>query len=422
MTPSTEVTSPRTAPLCYERLAGGQGSRLLKVGAPDAPKVLILVPPRGYGASVFSLVSQDLVAANPGVQVWAFDRRQQDLADLTGFGKDLAFAREYYLGGSHRQADVAETGAADWGLTGLLQDLRLAVGQAREGGRQVILGGHSLGGLTALCYAGWDFEGCAGARDLAGLMVLDGGPYNAYEGAGIPTSLTMDQARAALESIEAGAVFEPGMSAALGLGDSYEAGAIWWQLAARHALAEPHAPAALADTVPETFALGRPLTNAGLFGVLIDTLAPQLGHAVNSGRLTNSGDWLDCGRSPLMRVAEVYAGDATRSAREWYSPARVMLDYFAAIGFEESPLTKFLGLNITRTSEINIPVFVFESNFAGGTVGQAAKQLAKNTRVPYLSLHSDFSMLHQDILLARPEGNSFLEPASSFLRALGTHR
>ncbi|MGX2995762.1 alpha/beta hydrolase [Streptomyces sp. JNUCC 64] len=412
--------APGTPAATYGRLTGGQGSRLLRTGPDTASRVLLLIPPRGYGASVFLHLAGDLVRAVDGLQVWALDRRQQELADRTGFSGDLARARDHYLSGRYRRADPAATGAGEWGLAGLLDDVRAAVDEARAGGRQVVLGGHSLGGLTALCYAAWDFDGRPGADGLSGLMIADGGPYDAYEGAGIPTGITPGQARAALADIAGGAVFEPGMSAALGLGPEPETGAVWWQLAARHALADPRGPAALAGALPAPFALGRPLTNAGLFGVLADTLAPQLGHAVRSGRLTDSGDWLDTGPCPLERVAGVHAGDAHRSAREWYSPARAMLDYHAAIGFTETETTRLLGLRLAHTRTLDLPVHVFESNFARGTVGRAAKQLAVNTRIPHLSLHSDFSMLHQDILLATPERNSFLHTAIPFLEAVTT--
>ncbi|MFF4156661.1 alpha/beta hydrolase [Streptomyces sp. NPDC001678] len=407
-------------PETYEPLPGDGGAHLLKIGPAASRRVLVLVPPRGYGAGVFLLVARDLVRAVPDLQVWAFDRRQRQLADLSGFAGDLAAARHYYLGGHHRTAGDSTPRAAGWGLARLLEDVRIAVDEAAAGGRQVILGGHSLGGLTALCYAAWDFDGRPGAADLSALMVLDGGPYDAYEGAGIPTGISHESARAALEAIEHGAVFEEGMSAALGLGDAPEAGAIWWQLAARHALEDPHGPAALAHALPAPFALGRPLTNAGLFGLLVDTLAPQLGHAVQSGRLTDAGDWLDTGPSPLARVAEVYAGTAQRSAREWYSPARGMLDYHAAIGFTDSDIARSLGLRLRHTAQVDVPLYVFESQFARGTVGCAARKLEQNTRIPGLSLHSDFSMLHQDILLAKPERNSFLQSAIPFLASVTT--
>ena len=44
-----------------------------------------------------------------------------------------------------------------------------------RGGNRVVLGGHSLGGTITVAYATWDFGGRAGARDLDGLVLIDGG-------------------------------------------------------------------------------------------------------------------------------------------------------------------------------------------------------------------------------------------------------
>ena len=46
---------------------------------------------------------------------------------------------------------------------------------APEARRRVVLGGHSLGGSITTAYATWDFGGRPGARDLAGLVFIDGG-------------------------------------------------------------------------------------------------------------------------------------------------------------------------------------------------------------------------------------------------------
>src|SRR5919197_1512074 len=46
---------------------------------------------------------------------------------------------------------------------------------AHAHGRRVVLGGHSLGGSITTAYATWDFNGRPGARDLSGLVYIDGG-------------------------------------------------------------------------------------------------------------------------------------------------------------------------------------------------------------------------------------------------------
>ena len=152
-------------------------------GPPSAKRVLILVPGTQGGAGDFSLVGPEIVRRVPGLQVWAYERRSQAFEDHTGFATgdpDRAFG--YYLGGqaigSRRFAPVAGATVPfvrEWGLKLALEDLRRVVRRARRGGREVILGGHSLGASMALAYAAWDFGGRAGHRDLSGLVLIDGG-------------------------------------------------------------------------------------------------------------------------------------------------------------------------------------------------------------------------------------------------------
>ena len=40
-----------------------------------------------------------------------------------------------------------------------VEDLRRVVAEARRDSREVVLGGHSLGGSIATAYATWDFNG-----------------------------------------------------------------------------------------------------------------------------------------------------------------------------------------------------------------------------------------------------------------------
>ena len=71
--------------------------------------------------------------------------------------------------------DAETAPARGWGMRVAVEDLRRVVRAARRGGRTVVLGGHSLGGTITTAYATWDFGGRAGARDLAGLVFIDGG-------------------------------------------------------------------------------------------------------------------------------------------------------------------------------------------------------------------------------------------------------
>lgn len=144
-------------------------------------------------ANDFRLLARDVVAAVPGVQVWGFDRREENLADRSGFATPDPAA--YYLDGHYRtQEPAASAFAARWGVARTLEDLRTVVAVAAEGGRrQVVLGGHSWGATTAMTYAAWDFDGCPGYRDLAGLVVVDGGVRGAFDGTGEPVEDSPEQ-------------------------------------------------------------------------------------------------------------------------------------------------------------------------------------------------------------------------------------
>ncbi|MQS35755.1 alpha/beta hydrolase [Streptomyces katsurahamanus] len=392
---------------------------VLKIGRRDARRVLVLLGGREGGAGVFRHTAHTLAADADDLQVWAVDRREQNLADLTAFADGPEQATEYYLGGHYQVQDPAQSlFAAQWGLEVLLEDVRRVVQEAADGGRRdVVLGGVSVGGSEALLYAAWDFDGTPGYRDLAGLAVVDGGVLNAYSGAGMEFDLPLEAAKGWLAAIESGAVFEDFTSTTTGLGARPESAAVWFQLAAQHALADPDGPAALADRLPEAFRTEGKLTNAGLFGRLVDAAHAHPSYSVHAGHLDDSGAWTDGGHTRLRTVAEAFAGPRP-GAWTWYTLNRVMLDLVAAIGFEETELTRLLGLRLAHGAAIDVPLYTFQSGLTNGTTGQAAATVTAGSRIPELSLHSDAALTHQDIVYARREDNRFLQTLSQFLRGL----
>ena len=158
----------------------GRSAALREAGART---VLILTPGKYSGAGVFTLVARDLVARVPSVQVWAVDRREQAMEDHSVMAAGNADqALDYYVHGASvdgrtfRPPAVTEVGyMGRWGLARVVADLHAVVRRARASGRRVVLGGYSLGASVAEAYACWDFGGRAGARDLAGLVLIDGG-------------------------------------------------------------------------------------------------------------------------------------------------------------------------------------------------------------------------------------------------------
>src|SRR2546423_5097300 len=77
-----------------------------------------------------------------------------------------------------------------------VEDMRRVVEAAKKLGGKVVLGGHSLGGSITTAYATWDFNGKPGAKDLSGLVFIDGGSS--------PTPATPDQANMQLQALQNG--------------------------------------------------------------------------------------------------------------------------------------------------------------------------------------------------------------------------
>ena len=178
------------------------------VGAPDA--ILVLVPGFEGGAGNFRILAQNLLLRAQGaglaLEVWAYDRRSNQLEDLAGLdvaehyksaqiGLDWLFGGELALplhpalaAGPNRRAVFYDTQAdlafmAQWTPLVFTRDIDAVVTAARAAAtnQNVFLGGHSAGtGFTAR-YAATDFNftgvGPAdpGYAKLRGLVLLEGG-------------------------------------------------------------------------------------------------------------------------------------------------------------------------------------------------------------------------------------------------------
>ncbi|MFC3831908.1 MULTISPECIES: alpha/beta hydrolase [Deinococcus] len=145
---------------------------------PSRPRAILLLMP-GYlgGAGSFDRLARQIVARDPGVAVWAVDRRSNTLEPQAQLaGADTATLTRIVQDGLPVVPPGRVAFMRDWGLDVTLRDWRAAVQEARRVTPDVFLGGHSLGaGLTGL-YAAYDFGGRAGADDVRGLVMLDGLP------------------------------------------------------------------------------------------------------------------------------------------------------------------------------------------------------------------------------------------------------
>jgi pimeloyl-ACP methyl ester carboxylesterase len=182
-----------------------------KAPAPDT--VLVLIPGFIGGAHNFVHVGQRLVERDHSLQVWGIDRRNNLLenrcamegaADSGSVGQ-VETAAAYYLGllpffgscpresddpdpmawngasaeYSLSQDEAASVGMRHWGLETALRDIRKVVKLAhkRYPNAKVVLGGHSLGGMTTQMYAGWRFgkgKRTAGWKTIDGMVLIDG--------------------------------------------------------------------------------------------------------------------------------------------------------------------------------------------------------------------------------------------------------
>ena len=329
---------PGPGPAKYDRVFVQQ------LGPKGAKNVLVLVPGTNGGAGGIVPVARDIVRRVPKTQVWIVDRREQALEDTSVFaGGDPQRAQDYYLGFQYRRVAGEDAKfAADWGLKLQLADLRSVVRRARAGGRRVFLGGHSAGASTAVAYAAWDFGGRPGYRDIAGLVLIDGGLLGSF------ASANLARAKRELADIRTGKVFLD----LLGLGLP-EINGIFAQVGALWASKRPGEPSVLQEypLLPDFLKPSFRVTNEALFGYVFDESTSPDSLAliqIRAGQLADSGDprgWQDGEITPIQRHARAYAADDP-NATEWYYPRRLLLDFDAASPMRQTPAAKFLGLRL----------------------------------------------------------------------------
>jgi pimeloyl-ACP methyl ester carboxylesterase len=176
-------------------------------GAPAPAVVLVLIPGLNSGPNTLDVLARALIAGHgPGLEVWAVAPRATLLQDRRGIVAALAygnpdFALGYYYGALpidghtfHLLKGSEVTYMAYWGLDVHLRDVHALIREVRrrDPAARVVLGGHSLGGVFAAAYAGYDFASIPGAtpstappappdigaRGISGLLFVDGLPLH----------------------------------------------------------------------------------------------------------------------------------------------------------------------------------------------------------------------------------------------------
>jgi len=201
--------------------------------------IIVLVPGFEAGASTFALLAENLLrrAAAEGnlvLEVWAFDRRSNQLEDRVGLdiaedlqdpmvGLDFLFGDAVGLELSQALVDGPDRRVifynstedtafmAQWTPLVHSQDIDAVVEAARVAARSgnVFLGGHSAGTGFAARYAATDFNLAGGApepgyRKLRGLVLLEGG--GASQSSASPDMATLDMIEARFDGGLYGAV------------------------------------------------------------------------------------------------------------------------------------------------------------------------------------------------------------------------
>lgn len=393
---------------------------VLKIGSPKAKNVLVLVPGFQGGAGMLAPVSRDLVKRVPNLQVWAVDRRENVFEDTSAFRtRNAAKAEKYYLGFKYKQYGGKANPtpfAKKWGLALSLGDIRQVILAAKKGGHRVFLGGHSLGASTTDAYAGWDFHGHPGYKDVAGLVLIDGGL------GGFGKAPTLAQAKTSLATLDAPKA-NP-FSDLLGLGIPSIAG-VFAELGGLYADTKPNAPSALQANglIPKSFKPPVPATNLGVYGYVFDAGTAPKGLdliQIHAGHLATSGNprgWVDGEFTSLRSFAHNFAAERP-NALEWYFPQRLGIDLGAANALARTPAADLLGVREWHARQIDRPLYVFETKLSNGGVLRGAKRLISISKIKHAKLVKNLGMSHLDPLEGRPSRNTFLKTVIPFLKPL----
>ena len=405
---------------------------VLQVGSARARNVLVLNPGTSAGAGYFAPVAADVVRRTHGRwQVWSVERREnlledQSVLDQVKQGKATSQQLfDYYLGWlvnpaitTHFQPvpDSAVPFARGWGMNVEIEDLHRVVKAAAAHGRTVAMGGHSLGGSITTAYATWDFRGRPGAKDLAGLVYIDGGSN--------PVAITPEQATQALQNLSTSTpwlAFGGIPAPFLGLFSATGSTA---------AVTDPNS-ASLAQDFPLLPANLKPpvrATNEAQFGFGVDTETspPSLIAAqVHAGHLAASGDprgWDRAGEiTPIQRYASMLSGTGLRGldGSAWYHPLRLTIDSGAVGNGNANPAQGILDVKSIHGDDLSrrLRIYAFGAALGGQRVLDAATILAHQSGIPDNRLtlvNRAATYSHNDPSAASPN-NEFLDNLVPFL-------
>ncbi|MCL4288531.1 MAG: hypothetical protein KJ006_12920 [Thermoleophilia bacterium] len=408
---------------------------IVKTGRLKAANVLVLNPGTSAGGGYFDPLARTIARRLPSWQVWSVERREnlledQSMVDALKAGRvDGRELFDYYLGylsdpgvTDHYDpvADADVPFARDWGMNVEVQDLHRVVRLAGRHGRNVAMGGHSLGGTITTAYATWDFKGRAGADDLSGLVLIDG--------ASRTTAISPEDAESALADLQTDSPW-----IAFGGIPAPFAG-LFGTIGSALTKAEPDDPSIFRGwpLLPSNLRPPVPATNKASFGYATDvaTSPPSLVAAqVHAGRLARAGDprgWdRDGAITPLDRWASMFSGWGLTGldGTAWYHPARLTLDASVVGNGIANPAQQVLDVHATHGGDLDpsLRIYAFGAALGGDRVPAAAEALAEQSGIPRSNLtlaDRAATYAHNDPSSAAPDVNAFLAKLIPFLRGI----
>jgi pimeloyl-ACP methyl ester carboxylesterase len=407
---------------------------VLKVGPKKARHVLVLNPGTSASAAYFRPLASFIVKETKGWQVWAVERRENQLEDQSVFDQakagEVSTTRmfEYYLGYltdpsvTDHFEDIPDSDvpfARGWGMNVEIEDLRRVVKKAHMRGGKVVVGGHSLGGSITTAYATWDFNGKPGAKGLSGLVYIDGGSD--------PEPITPAEANQELVDLDAGSPW-----LAFGGIPTPFAG-LFNTVASTGTHLEPTGVGELQTWPPLPDNLEPPVlaTNQGGYGHALDTATspPALAAAqAHLGQLADSGSprpWVDDEITPIDRYARMFSGTGLESldGTAWYHPMRLTIDSGAVAAGNANPTQQVLDVHATRGEDLSrkLRIYAFGASLGGQRVLDAATALADHLGIPgrrVTLVNRERTYAHNDPNSAFPK-NKFVSKLTKFLGKIG---
>jgi pimeloyl-ACP methyl ester carboxylesterase len=438
--------APAGAAVKFERIAGFDDAAtpdnldkvgILKVGPKKAPNVLVLNPGTSASAAYFRPLMSFIVSETDDWQVWAVERRENQLEDHSMV--DQAKARmingdqlfDYYLGyltdssiTTHHQPvpDSEVPFARGWGMRVAVMDIRKVLRKAAKLGGKVVLGGHSLGGSITTAYATWDFNGKPGAKGLSGLVYIDGGSS--------PTPITPEEAQQRLDSVN-----NPDNSPWLAFGGfPAPLAGLFNIVGSTGMLLDPNGHGKLQDWSALPSNLKPPVysTNEAAYGYALDTETspPSLTAAqAHLGHLAESGDprpWDPAGElTPVRRFGDMFSGTDLMGldGTAWYHPQRLTSDAGAVADGNDNPAQDILDVDATHGDDLGkgMRILVIGASLGGQRVLDAATTLAAQSRIKpghLTRINRATTYAHNDPNSAFPD-NDFVDKLVPFLEKIG---